>query len=428
MSADAPLLFAEPPEFTVQFQEAIDFLKQKIALPSKTWRDIEGRAHDRGFVVAGAMKDALLADFKAEIEKAVAGKTTLADFRQSFDEIVAKHGWTGWTGEGTEAGRAWRARVIYETNLRTAYAAGRYKQMTDPDVVKVYKWWRYRHAYYREPERARPEHRDVFNGTILAWDDQWWDTHYPPNGWNCSCGVETMTDRELKAEGLEPSRSPPVTTRTVIDPKTGDKVQVPNGIDFGWDHAPGQSWAKGLVPRELQKPLEPPIGPRLPSAPLPPLKDIARPFRSARLPADTDAKAAAQAFLQQFGATPEKSVLFRDASGHAIPISNDLFTDGQGRFKGGKQGRERDMLRLAEALQDPDEIWIDWQYFNQKFRLVRRYIRSTPDGLGFSSFAWSSDGWEGSTIFQPTERGTKTPDPEYLEKYRNGALLYRRKQ
>ncbi|MCA0339942.1 MAG: head morphogenesis protein, partial [Proteobacteria bacterium] len=237
--------FAGSDEFGVPFQEAIDFFRQKLNLPSKTWRDIEGRSHDRAFVVAGAMKDALLSDLRAEIDKAVAGKTTLEEFRKNFDAIVARHGWTGWTGEGSEAGRAWRTRVIYETNLKTAYAAGRYAQMTDPDIVKVYKWWRYRHAFYRQPERARPEHRDIWNGTVLRFDDPWWDTHYPPNGWNCSCGVETLSDRELKAEGIEPDEAPPITTRTVIDPKTGEKVQVPNGIDFGWDHAPGRDWSRG---------------------------------------------------------------------------------------------------------------------------------------------------------------------------------------
>ncbi len=87
-------------DFTVPFQEAIDFFRQKVTIPSKTWRDILGRSHDRAFVVAGATKEALLADLRAEIDQAIAGKTTLADFRAKFDEIVAHHGWSGFAGDG----------------------------------------------------------------------------------------------------------------------------------------------------------------------------------------------------------------------------------------------------------------------------------------------------------------------------------------
>lgn len=419
--------FAGSDEFGVPFQEAIDFFRQKLNLPSQTWRDIEGRSHDRAFVVAGAMKDALLADLRAEIDKAIAGKTTLEEFRKNFDAIVARHGWTGWTGEGSEAGRAWRTRVIYETNLKTAYAAGRYAQMTDPDIVKVYKWWRYRHAFYRQPERARPEHRDIWNGTVLRFDDPWWDTHYPPNGWNCSCGVETLSDRELKAEGIEPDEAPPITTRTVIDPKTGEKVQVPNGIDFGWDHAPGQDWSRGLVPRELRKPLDPPVGPRRP-VDLQPLGNISQPFKSERLPDSASPEDAVKAFLSEFGASWDQPSLFRDASGHVIPISRELFTRGDGRFKGGSRARHLDMPQLAETIKDPDEIWVEWLWHRDKQQWVlgRRYLRSAPNGLGFGSFTWTSEGWTGSTVFAPTRGSANKPDPKMLEDHRSGSLLYRR--
>jgi hypothetical protein len=414
-------------DFRVPFQEAIDYLRQKVDLPTKGWRDVSSRAHDRAFVVAGATKEALLADLRAEIDKAVAGDSTLADFRKAFDEIVARHGWTGWTGEDTPAGRAWRARVIYETNLRTAYAAGRYAQMTDPDVVKVFKWWRYVHAYYREPERARPEHRDVWNGTILAWNDPWWETHYPPNGWNCSCGVETLSDRDLKAEGVEPSPSPAVTTRPVRDPGTGDMVEVPVGIDLGWDHAPGRDWSRGLVPAPLQAPLRPSIGPPAPLAPTPPLAPLAKPFISPLMDEGLPAETYVGAFLGRFGATMESPALWRDASGHALVVSQNLFRDGQGRFKLPFEARERHVLRLAEALADPDEIWLDWsQGPGGVTRLTRRYLRTSPDSPEFASFVWSQEGWSGATAFNPTTGKKLRGNPDYLEKQRSGALLYRR--
>jgi hypothetical protein len=422
------MVFTDAPDFNVQFPEAIEYMRQKLNLPSKTWRDIEGRSHDRSFVVAGAMKEELLGDLRGEVEKAIAGKSTLTDFSKEFDQIVAKHGWTGWTGEDTEAGRAWRTRVIFETNLRTAYAAGRYAQMTDKDMVKGFPYWRYMHGFYRQPTRARPKHL-AWDRLVLKWDDPFWKTHYPPNGWFCSCGVEVLADYDLEDEGISVDTSPDITYRTVIDPKTGDRKQVPHGIDFGWDHAPGRDWSHGLVPKELQNPL-PPSGATAKLSDLPTLSSIAKPFKSKPLPAETTPDAAVDLFLAEFGASRGTPALFRDAAGHAIPISESLFQKNDGSSKANKRGRHVYFMILAEAIQDPDEIWVDWQYQNKigKWVLVRRYLRLDKNSPSFSSFKWSRQEWEGSTAFVP-KTGTgagEAPNPDYLENQRSGALLWRR--
>ena len=84
-----------------------------------------------GFMVAGAGSDALLEDFQPEIQRAWMS-TTLAEFRKAFDTIVEKHGWefNGMPG--------WRSSIIYDTNLSTAYSAGRYAQLTDPEVRRAF--------------------------------------------------------------------------------------------------------------------------------------------------------------------------------------------------------------------------------------------------------------------------------------------------
>jgi hypothetical protein len=410
-------------DFGVPFQEAIDYFRQKIALPTKHWRDLHGRSHDRAAVVAGATKEALLSDLLGEIDKAIAGKSTLEMFRASFEEIVARNGWTGWTGEGTAKGRAWRTRVIYETNLATSYAAGRYKQMTDPDAVKVYKWWRYRHAYYRVPKDPREQHV-TWDGLILAWDDPFWETHYPPNDWFCSCGVESLTDDDLADTDLKPGVAPDLGTRDVRDPRTDELVNVPNGVGFGWAHAPGRDWARGLVPPQLQNPLKPSIGPVLPPPALP---INSRPLSSRLMPEGLSTNEYVDAFLAEFGASRDAAAIWRDPAGHALAISDALFRTGQGRLKLGKGVRDQHVLRLAEAIRDPDEIWIDWANGpDGRPRLVRRYLRFSSDSPEFAAFAWSAIGWEGATAFNPTKGDGGKPDQAYLARQRSGVMLWRR--
>ena len=111
----------EPRWGSLPFAEQIAFFKDKVDLPTETWQDLLGSAHDRAFVVAGAMKSDLLADLHAAVLKGIEQGTTLETFRKDFQAIVAKRGWTGWTGEDSPEGVAWRTKTIYGTNLRTSH-------------------------------------------------------------------------------------------------------------------------------------------------------------------------------------------------------------------------------------------------------------------------------------------------------------------
>lgn len=210
-------------------QQAAFRLRLGNLIPTHAWDDIRHNAHDRGFMVAGAAKADLLADLGAAVDKAISEGTSLEEFRRDFRSIVAKHGWHGWTGEGTEAGEAWRTKVIYKTNLRTSYAAGRRAQL----VAGEYRWWVYRHSGAEHP---RLDHLS-WNGIALAPDHPFWAQHYPPNGWGCGCEVYgARTDAGIRRVGGTPGKELPPGWNT-RDPRTG----LPPGISKGWDYAPGST-------------------------------------------------------------------------------------------------------------------------------------------------------------------------------------------
>ena len=224
------------------FAEQIDFFRSKLSLPTRAWTDLWQTQHDVAFVVAGGARDDLVSDLRGAVDQAIAEGTTLETFRRDFDTIVAKHGWS------YKGGRDWRSRVIYETNLRTSYAAGRYQQLKDGAERRPY--WRYRHS--EASEHPRHDHL-AWDGLVLRHDDPWWDTHYPPNGWGCQCFVEALNARDLKRLGKSgPDTAPPIRTRTVTVGAQGPSprtVTVPEGIDPGWAYAPGQAAALGPATR-----------------------------------------------------------------------------------------------------------------------------------------------------------------------------------
>jgi|SRR5690606_11990733 len=171
---------------SLPFAEQIQFFRSKRNVLTESYLDVFGAEHDVAFMVAGANRADLLGDLRASIDRVIAEGATLAEFREQFDRIVATHGWD-YTG-----GRNWRTRVIYETNLRQSYNAGRWHQLQQLKRARPY--WRYRHS--DAVEHPRPHHLS-WDGLVLHADDPWWHTHFPSNGWGCQCYVEALNERDL---------------------------------------------------------------------------------------------------------------------------------------------------------------------------------------------------------------------------------------
>ena len=215
------------------FSEAIAFFRQKMNIATTAWDALWQDMHSQAFSVAGAIENELLEDLRGAVDKGIADGTTMAEFRQDFRSIVDKHGWA------YKGGEAWRASVIYNTNLTVAYQRGHWNRMTDPDVLKVRPFLRYIES---SSQNKRPDHQQFAN-LILPASDPFWKTHYPPNGWGCKCGVVGMSEREIQRmidKGVDVRReSPVIEYRDWTNKKTGEVHSVPIGIDPGWDYNVG---------------------------------------------------------------------------------------------------------------------------------------------------------------------------------------------
>lgn len=381
------------------FKEQAEFFRRKLNLPTETWTDIYTQEHDFAFVVAGANRDAIVADFRAAVDKVINEGGTLEQFRKDFDEIVKRNGWS------YNGGRNWRSRVIYETNLNTSYQAGRYEQLLAVRDERPY--WQYLHN--DSVEFPRPQHQ-AWDGLILRWDDPWWTYHFPPGGWGCQCRVVALSDYDLKVMGRTVDTAPPIKFVTLEVGKRGPMprtVRVPEGIDPGFEYIPGQSRLQSAVPKPLP-PTKP--APGIPNAR--PRSELPSPQKApAPLPDNLTSKQYVDAFLEQFNAVDEPAI-FKDAVDEALVVGRDMFKSDPGPMA----------EAIAQTLKSPDEIWTRIENIAAKPVVKRRYIaelllpgESSPTAVVLE---FSKDGWTAIT-----STGEIKVDPD---DYRVGVRLFRR--
>lgn len=209
---------------------AIDFLRRRLKLKPEAFnvlaREADAAARDR----AAGMGDALFQDILAAVLEALEAGTALSDFTRDFDQLTKAHGWSG----DNEAG--WRSALTFRTMTAQAMAAGRWAEIQR--MKKRRPFIRYVTA---GDHRVRHEHA-AWHGLILPVEDPFWQTHFPPNGFNCRCHVQSVAARDLARYGWAVSESPPVETvikfvrvKGVLKP-----VETPKGIDPGFAFNPGE--------------------------------------------------------------------------------------------------------------------------------------------------------------------------------------------
>lgn len=337
------------------FQEAIDYLRGKLTIPTERWDDLQGEINAKAFTVAGATKTDLLADIHQAINDAAANGTTITDFRKQFDEAVAKYGWS------YKGSRGWRTRVIYDNNLGSAFAAGKWQQIQRTQDSRPYL------EYVTAGDaRVRPEHA-AWEGKVLPIDDSWWNTHYPPNGWNCRCTVRTLSQDQMESERLTVSQAPPLDLTERINPSTGEVYgKVPKGIDVGWDYNVGKVWlgpdaAFGEKIMSLPKGMRDAALAAVPGIIGPKITDSFRRWARNALDAPNPVGSQVTAgyldevvvnYLERRGITPETAIITIDDA-KLRRMMRDL------KRRLGKDLADEDLVRMAEILANPQAVLFD---------------------------------------------------------------------
>ena len=196
-------------DFYAEPAKVVEYLRQKRPEVHFDYDEIMHGAHHRAFTVAKITKLDLLSDVQESLAYAAENGLGFEEWKKSLLPTLAKKGWLGnvdakdpKTGEIKQiyVGSR-RLKNIYNTNMRVAYAVGAYEEAMSSDA----QFLRYTAVL---DSKTRASHR-ALHGVILPKDHPFWDTHYPPNAWNCRCKARAYTKQELKSRGWSVTQNIP---------------------------------------------------------------------------------------------------------------------------------------------------------------------------------------------------------------------------
>ena len=215
-------MFDQPPA------DAIAYLQSKGLRITFNWQEMLDEAHARAFTVAKAMRLDVLRDIRGGLLDAMREGKTLRQFQDDLTPQLQAKGWWGkqivvgadGQAQQVQLGSPRRLKTIYQTNLQSAYMAGRAKAQMQASSFPYLMYVAVMDS------RTRPSHA-ALNGRIWRKDDPVWQSIGPPNGFNCRCRTRALTEGQMQREGLSLSEPPEVLTRVVdagADQATGELV------------------------------------------------------------------------------------------------------------------------------------------------------------------------------------------------------------
>ncbi|MCL6558763.1 MAG: phage head morphogenesis protein [Firmicutes bacterium] len=153
------------------FEEAIEYFRDKVPLSPDQYQKLADEYKAKAFTVGGIAALDILNDILKELLKALEEGLTQDEFRERINETLKSKGWDGLS--------PYRADNIFRTNIQTAFSVGRYRKMTDPEVLARRPYWMYDAV---NDTHTRPTHK-ALDGMVFPADHPFWDTWYPPNGY-----------------------------------------------------------------------------------------------------------------------------------------------------------------------------------------------------------------------------------------------------
>ena len=144
-----------------------------------------------------------------------------------FKEFIAKADLAGFAPDNP-----YHLRTEFDTAIASAEASGRWAEIeADADLFPYLR-------YVTMGDNLVREEHSVLEGTIAAVNDEFWEENYPPNGYNCRCSVEQVTESEARADSKFNEGKPTMTKDENFSQNVGKTDSLPSdAFEKLWEFA-----------------------------------------------------------------------------------------------------------------------------------------------------------------------------------------------
>ena len=169
------------------FQEAEEYLQARFNISHDMFVQSSNEIKQYAFSVSSLAREDSLAQLSQKLLESYDEGISFASFKKSLQDGKLNSEIADLTDR--------QLNLIYTQNMNSAYSYGRYQGLIQ--AVDIFPNWEY---ITIGDKRVRPSHA-ALNGTIRKYDDPFWRSHYPPNGYACRCVVEVSTE-DPNGEGI----------------------------------------------------------------------------------------------------------------------------------------------------------------------------------------------------------------------------------
>lgn len=208
------------------YEDAIKWAQGRVTMSKEQFYALSAAMRKKAFTVGRLAQLDTIERVKTHYLAQLQGETSsLTDFIKAIkgDDMLKVAGF------GQES--PWYYETVYRTNIQTDYNAGRAMEMEEnkPQYLE----------FIGIEDGRQTDICSIRSGTILPYDDPWWEDNWPPLHYNCRSTVRAIYKEKADILGLKGDTSAPKATR-----KT-DKVQSGFGANPArnkayWQPTPAQ--------------------------------------------------------------------------------------------------------------------------------------------------------------------------------------------
>jgi SPP1 gp7 family putative phage head morphogenesis protein len=174
-----------------KFEEALDWFESRLPVTRPEMADLDVFAAQRAWWISNVAEADIVADVHESIGRAIAKGVPFEEWETEIEGTLTR----AWG-----APNAPRVETIFRNAAQHAYNAGRYRQLTKPDIATARPFWQF-DAVLDTRTTAVCRAAD---GTVLPADHPWWQTHQPPLHHRCRSAVLALRPSQAAAKGLTP--------------------------------------------------------------------------------------------------------------------------------------------------------------------------------------------------------------------------------